>query len=166
MPNIEYKSPVDTPPTLAVFDKLIGYARIYAAQEKVKISDMTATIICAAPPKKLFRILEDEFDYKILQKDDGIYYIVQKWVAVEKTLTIQVAVQTSDLLLQALDKRALDTAKRRPPHKAALSQQTINHNPLQTNIHNTTSTTVSHSAAENSPGPTSPGRPAGECCSS
>ena len=107
---IEYKSPVDKPPTLAVFNKLIGYAYIYAAQEEVKISDVTATLICADPPEKLFTALEDEFGYEILQKGDGIYYIIQKWAAVEKTLAIQVAAQTSDLLLQALDKRTLDTA--------------------------------------------------------
>jgi len=107
---IEYKSPVDNPPTLAVFDKLIGYARIYAAQEEVKISDITATIICANPPEKLFKILEDEFDYEILQKDDGIYYIMERGGAVEKRLAIQVVAQKSELLLQALDNRLLDTA--------------------------------------------------------
>ncbi len=107
---IEYKSPVDNPPTLAVFDKLIGYARIYAAQEEVKISDMTATLICADPPETLFKILEDEFDYDILQKDDGIYYIIQRGVAIEKNLAIQVAVQKSELLLQVLDKKVLDEA--------------------------------------------------------
>jgi hypothetical protein len=107
---IEYKSPVDAPPTPDVFDKLIGYARIYAAQEKVKISDMTATLICAAPPEKLFKILEDEFYYEILPKDDGIYYIVQKGVPVEKTLAIQLATYKSEPLLQALDKKPLDEA--------------------------------------------------------
>jgi hypothetical protein len=107
---VEYKSPVDKPPTLAVFDKLIGYARIYAAQEEVKISDMTATIICANPPEKLFEILKKDFDYEILQKDDGIYYIIQKGVAVEKNLAIQVVTEKSELLLQALDKTMLDEA--------------------------------------------------------
>jgi hypothetical protein len=105
---IEYKSPFDKPPTLAVFNKLIGYANIYAAQENVKINDMTATLVCANPPKTLFKILEDEFDYKILQKDDGIYYIIQKGAAAEKNLAIQVVTQKSELLLQALDKKAWD----------------------------------------------------------
>jgi hypothetical protein len=107
---IEYKSPVDAPPTPDVFDKLIGYARIYAAQEKVKISDMTATLICAAPPEKLFKTLEDEFYYEILPKNDGIYYIVQKGVPVEKNLAIQLATYKSEPLLQALDKKPLDEA--------------------------------------------------------
>jgi len=71
-----------------------------ATREEVKISDMTATIICANPPEKLFKILEDEFDYKILPKDDGIYYIMERVGAVEKRLAIQVAVQKSELLLQ------------------------------------------------------------------
>jgi len=71
---------------------------------------MTATIICANPPEKLFKILEDEFDYEILQKDDGIYYIMERGGAVEKRLAIQVVAQKSELLLQALDNRLLDTA--------------------------------------------------------
>jgi hypothetical protein len=105
---VEYKSPVDKPPTLAVFDKLIGYARIYAAQNEVKISDMTATIVCARTPRKLFKRLREDFDYEILEKEDGIYYIIQRGATVEKGLAIQVAVQRSELLLQALDKKLLD----------------------------------------------------------
>jgi type I site-specific restriction-modification system R (restriction) subunit len=107
---VEYKSPADKAPTLAVFDKLTGYARIYAAQENVKISDMTVTLICARTPQKLFKTLKKDFDYKILQKYDGIYYIMEKGVDAEKRLAIQVMVQESELLLQAMDKKPLDEA--------------------------------------------------------
>jgi len=90
---IEYKSPVDRSPTLDVFDKVVhGYAGLYASQEKVKLTDMTATIICPRKPKKLLKTLENEFGYKILQKRDGIYYIIHDGVAVEKTLAIQIIV--------------------------------------------------------------------------
>jgi len=105
---IEYKSPVDKTPSLAVFYKLIGYAMIYAAQNEVEISDVTATLICARTPQKLFKILKENFDYKILEKDASIYYIIKKGVAVEKSLVVQVMVQKSEPLLQALDRRPMD----------------------------------------------------------
>jgi len=105
---IEYKSPADKPLTLAVFYKQIGYSNIYAAQENIKISDVTTTIVCAKTPRKLFKILMEEFDYEILEKYDGIYYIMQKGVAPEKQLGIQIMVQKSEALLQAMDKKPLD----------------------------------------------------------
>jgi hypothetical protein len=101
---IEYKSPVDGLPTVAVFDKLIGYARIYASQNDVQITDVTATLICAKEPVALFETLETEYGYEILRKGDGIYYITQKGVAAEKTLAIQIVVETGELMLTALDK--------------------------------------------------------------
>jgi hypothetical protein len=102
---IEYKSPVDSPPTIAVFDKLIGYARIYASQYDVKITDITATLVCAKEPVALFETLESEYDYEILRKDDGIYYIMQKGTTAEKVLAIQIAVEDSELMLIALDEK-------------------------------------------------------------
>jgi len=107
---MEYKSPVDKPPTLAVFNKLIGYAYIYAAQKELEISDVTATLVCARTPKKLFKILKEKFGYEILEKYDGIYYIMQQGAAVEMNLALQVMVQKSEPLLQAMDKRPLDGA--------------------------------------------------------
>ncbi len=107
---IEYKSPADNPPTLAVFNKLIGYAYTYAAKEEVKISDMTATLVCTKKPEKLFETLKKDFGYNILQKEDEIYYIIQKGAAPEKALAIQTVTQKSELLLQALDKGPLDEA--------------------------------------------------------
>jgi Xaa-Pro aminopeptidase len=107
---IEYKSPADNPPTLAVFNKLIGYAYTYAAKEEVQINNVTATLICAQKPEKLFETLEKELDYEISQKDDGIYYIIQKGVTAEKNLAVQIVTQESELLLQALDKGTLDNA--------------------------------------------------------
>lgn len=107
---VEYKSPADKAPTFEVFCKLMGYAWIYAAQEKVKISDMTVTIICARTPQKLFKILKEDLDYEILEKNEGIYYIRERGVAAEKRLAIQIMVQKSELLLYALDKRPLDEA--------------------------------------------------------
>ena len=107
---MEYKSPVDKPPTLAVFNKMIGYAYIYAAQKELEISDVTATLICARPPRKLFKILEEKFGYKILEKYDGIYYITERGIAAPKRLAVQVMAQKSEPLLQALDKKPWDDA--------------------------------------------------------
>lgn len=80
---------------------------IYAAQNDIKINYMTVTLVCSNPPETLFKTLVEEFGYEILENEDGIYYITQKGVSVEQTLAIQVVVQKSELLLQALDEKML-----------------------------------------------------------
>jgi hypothetical protein len=107
---VEYKSPTDKTPTLADFSKLMGYAWIYAAQEKVSVSDMTATLICAETPEKLFETLKKDFDYEIFEKGTGIYYITERGVPAEKRLAVQVMTQKSEPLLRAMDKKPLDDA--------------------------------------------------------
>jgi hypothetical protein len=104
---LEYKSPAGPAPSLRVFDKVVhGYAGIYAAQNNIDLTDMTATLICARKPVKLFKELENKRGYKILREGDGIYYIRQRGVAVEKTLAVQVVVSSelpdSEILLKAL----------------------------------------------------------------
>jgi len=104
---LEYKSPVDSPPDMAVFDKVVhGYAGIYAAQENVPLTDMSATLVCFKKPTELFKALKADFHYKVLRKDKGVYYIVSKGCPPEKTLAVQVVVTSelddSELLLKAL----------------------------------------------------------------
>jgi hypothetical protein len=106
---IEYKSPVDTPSTPAEFCKLIGYVWIYASQYEIPIGDVTATLICSKEPQELLNALKNAYDYKILQKGDGIYYIIQKGMATEKTLAIQIVVEKSELMLIALDRTPQNT---------------------------------------------------------
>ena len=111
---IEYKSPVVPLPTLSVFNKVIhGYVGIYAEKENVKLTDMSATIVCFNKPAELFEQLEAELNYKILRKHKGIYYISQKGVPSNKSLAIQVVVSSeledSDLALKAL-RNKLDEA--------------------------------------------------------
>ena len=107
---IEYKSPVDSPLSLSVFNKVIhGYSGIYASQEEIKFTDMTATIVCEKKPTELFNQLRAEFHCKILRKDKGIYYICQKGMPENKALAVQIVVysELSDddgLLLKALQK--------------------------------------------------------------
>jgi len=102
---IEYKSPVDKAPTLAEFDKLTGYAGIYASQNQVKINEMTATLVCSREPKRLFKALKEEYGYDILRKSVGIYYIIRKGVTDEKGLAIQIAIEQSDIMLAAVDQK-------------------------------------------------------------
>jgi len=104
---IEYKSPVDSPPTLPVFIKVVhGYVGIYSTQNDVNISDMSATILCYQKPTELFGILKNELSYKILRKNRGVYYIIQKGGVQEKSLAVQIVVYSelddSDLVLKAL----------------------------------------------------------------
>jgi hypothetical protein len=104
---IEYKSPVDSLLSISVFNKVIhGYVGLYASQENIKLTDMTATIVCYNKPPELFNILKNELNYKILRKTDGIYYILQKGLPENKSLLIQIVVSSelkdSDLVLKAL----------------------------------------------------------------
>jgi hypothetical protein len=90
---IEYKSP--SAPALSIydFDKAVhGYAGVYASQNKISRADMSATMLCHKKPVKLFRILENNFNYKVLRKYDGVYYIVIDGVAAEKDLAAQIVV--------------------------------------------------------------------------
>ena len=103
---IEYKSPAESPLSRRVFDKVLGYAGIYAWQYDVKLTDMTATIVCFKKPTALFKTLSEEFDYEILRKYDGIYYITQRGGAAHKSLAIQIVVSSelpdSELILKGL----------------------------------------------------------------
>jgi len=102
---IEYKSPVDRAPGLSTFDKLTGYARLYASQKSLKLTAVTATLVCAREPKKLLTALEKEYGYEILRNGDGIYYIIQKGGDPERNLAIQIVVEWSDVMLAAVDKK-------------------------------------------------------------
>jgi hypothetical protein len=53
---------------------------------------MSATMLCHKPPARLFRTLEKNFNYKVLRKYDGVYYIVVDGVAAEKDLAVQIVV--------------------------------------------------------------------------
>ena len=104
---IEYKSPVDSTLSISVFNKVIhGYVGLYASQENIKLTDMTATIVCYNKPAELFEVLRNELNYKILRKGKGIYYITQKGLPEDKSLLIQTVVsgelEDSDLVLKAL----------------------------------------------------------------
>jgi len=104
---LEYKSPVDAPPSINVFNKVLGYACLYASQEEVSQTDMSASIVCFKKPLKLFETLEKDLDYRVLQKEPGIYYIDSRGTVPEKSLAIQVVVSSelpdSEFLLKDLN---------------------------------------------------------------
>jgi hypothetical protein len=104
---IEYKSPVNKSVSLSVFNKVIhGYVGIYASNENISLSEMTATIVCFKKPAKLFEQLKNELNYKILHKGSGIYYISLKGAVESKSLLIQFIVseelEDSVVVLKAL----------------------------------------------------------------
>lgn len=71
---VEYKSEDDS---LSAWDynKVLGYALIYSAFEKVPVSDITITLSLTVYPRELIKTLENERGYKITSPDNGIYYI-------------------------------------------------------------------------------------------
>jgi hypothetical protein len=109
---VEYKSQADTTPSIAVFNKVVhGYVGLYASQENIKLTDMSATIVSFKKPIALFEVLEKELNYRVLQKSKGVYYIKYRGCAAEKSLAIQVIVSpelpNSEFVLKAL-RRGID----------------------------------------------------------
>jgi hypothetical protein len=103
----EYKSHAAPPLTLNDFYKTAySYAGTYAWQEGVTLADMTVTIICYKNPEELFETLKKDFNYKVLRKYEGVYYISCKGTPAGKALAIQVVVvpelPESEFLLKAL----------------------------------------------------------------
>jgi hypothetical protein len=90
---VEYKSPASPPLTVGDFNKTVhSYAGTYSWQEKVDLTDMTATIVCHQKPTELLETLKEKFHYKVLRKYSGIYYITYKGVPPAKTLAVQIIV--------------------------------------------------------------------------
>jgi hypothetical protein len=103
---VEYKSPVDSLPDLFVFEKICGYAGIYASQNKITRNNISLSLVCHKYPADFFDALKKDFGYNILHKAAGIYYIYHENIAIIASLAIQIIVsselQDSDLVLKAL----------------------------------------------------------------
>jgi hypothetical protein len=66
---VEYKSPAEPQISHETFDKLVrGYVGIYASQEGVRLTDISATIICYKKPAELLETLEKDFYHEVLRK--------------------------------------------------------------------------------------------------
>ena len=130
---VEYKSPVDSSPTISVFHKVCSYAENYASQEDITRSNISATIVCYKYPTQFFKELSEKLDYEVSPKGNGIYYIYQKGVNIEKSLAMQIIVsselQERDLVLKALKsdideatmRKALNLYKESEENKDALA---------------------------------------------
>jgi len=70
----EYKSESDNF-SLWDYNKVLGYAFMYSAFEKVAISDITISIALTIYPRELIKTLENERGFKIQKFDSGIYQI-------------------------------------------------------------------------------------------
>jgi hypothetical protein len=57
------------------FYKVYGYACLYAALYKVKITDVTITFIESRYPRELIKHLEEVRGYRVEEKWDGIYIV-------------------------------------------------------------------------------------------
>ena len=71
----EYKSETDSL-SISDYDKVNGYARLYAAfEERANMKDMSITFVVSKNPKKLFQYIKDVLKFEIIQVHKGIYYI-------------------------------------------------------------------------------------------
>jgi hypothetical protein len=71
---IEYKSP-HSHVSISDFHKVCGYARLYAALNKVDARDITITFVEDRYPRKLFGFLREMPSFTVVRKRAGIYYI-------------------------------------------------------------------------------------------
>jgi hypothetical protein len=78
----EYKSETDY---LSIHDynKVLGYALLYASFEKISISDVTVSFAISGHPKKLLNYLESERGLKLEEVEAGIYYITGDIVSIQ-----------------------------------------------------------------------------------
>jgi hypothetical protein len=70
---LEYKSPEDY---LSVEDfyKVYGYACLYAALNKVPVTDLTLTFVESRHPRKLLGHLREVLGYRVEEPWSGIYW--------------------------------------------------------------------------------------------
>ena len=78
----EYKSETDY---LSVHDynKVLGYALLYASFEKVNINDVTVSFALSRHPRDVLKYLEKERELKVEEIEDGIYYVTGDIVKVQ-----------------------------------------------------------------------------------
>jgi hypothetical protein len=71
---VEYKSPGHSL-SLADYDKVGAYARLYNVLKNVGLKNMTITFVAEAYPRKLIVSLKETFGYEVTEKWPGIYYL-------------------------------------------------------------------------------------------
>jgi len=78
----EYKSEKDN---LSIWDynKVIGYAMIYSAFEKIAVDNITINFVVTPKPVKLFKYLEEDRSVKVVEVHPGIYYIEEDTFAIQ-----------------------------------------------------------------------------------
>ncbi len=71
---VEYKSPGDSL-SMSDYLKVLGYACLYQALERVPLSDITITIVSTMRPNAVLKSLGGASYYKVVEKSSGIYKI-------------------------------------------------------------------------------------------
>ena len=78
----EYKSELDYF-SLWDYNKVLGYAFMYSAFEKVRMSDITISISLTIYPRELIKILKTECGLKIQKFNNGVYHIIGDVVPIQ-----------------------------------------------------------------------------------
>jgi hypothetical protein len=71
---LEYKSPEDY---FSVYDfyKVLGYAYLYAALNRLPMGDLTVTVIESRYPRELFKYIREEEQGEVTETSSGIYQV-------------------------------------------------------------------------------------------
>ena len=71
---VEFKSETDSL-SIRDYNKVMGYAYIYSSFSVIPLSDITVTFALTVYPEALEKYLENEFQQKIEDMGNGVYYI-------------------------------------------------------------------------------------------
>lgn len=89
---IEYKSPEDYL-SIDDFYKVYGYACLYQSNtekvHEISMEDITITFVCSHYPRKMLKMLKEERDIEVVQKGNGIYWLVNDPVSMQIIVVTQ-----------------------------------------------------------------------------
>ena len=93
---IEYKSPTDNQ-NIDDFYKAYGYACFYKADtghvDEINVEELTLTFICHNYPRKMLHHLEQKWNCKIIQVEQGIYHILGNVISMQLILTSKLSAE-------------------------------------------------------------------------
>ena len=107
---IEYKSPNDRL-SIENYLKTIGYAHLYFSitnknkkkDDAIKSFDITVTIVRVRKPKKLFRMLREEYGLPVTKRADGVYEVKDAFLGCVQIVVTKELESQEHIWLTSLD---------------------------------------------------------------
>ena len=97
---LEFKAPGDSL-KVADYNKVFGYAYLYAYLEKLDIRDITVTYVVSAHPDSVISYLSQRAEISVKKVSDGLYYVLNEIMPVQ-ILTTTLLPEQENIWLTAL----------------------------------------------------------------